>query len=71
MKNIFNSGRRKFFSLLAGAAALPMAAQALPKATEPQKPTAEKKQKNDKLVFTMSGQVGIGIATPSAVLHVR
>jgi hypothetical protein len=68
MKNIFNSGRRKFFGLLAGAAALPLAAQALPKATEPQEPVEEPKGTSRSI--TMSGNIGIGITTPSAPLYV-
>ena len=71
MKNNFNLGRRKFFSLLAGAAALPLAVKALLNPTEPQEPAADQKHKNGYPVLTMSGRVGIGITSHSAVLHVR
>jgi Flp pilus assembly protein TadB len=66
MKNVFSSGRRKFFGLLAGAAALPLTAMKKRVADETPEPV-----KNQAFVITASGKVGIGVNNPSCELHIQ
>ena len=67
MKNIFSSERRKFFGLLAGAAAaIPFAAVQKRVAGETPEPV-----KNQAFVIDASGKVGIGVNNPSCALHIQ
>ena len=67
MKEQFSSGRRKFFSLLAGAAAaIPFAATLKGHSADKPEPV-----KNQAFVITASGKVGIGVNTPSTTLHIQ
>jgi len=60
MKEQFSSGRRKFFSLLAGAAAaIPFAATLKGHCAEAPEPV-----KNQDFVITASGNIGIGVNGP-------
>lgn len=64
MKEQFSSGRRKFFSLLAGAAA------AIPFAATLKGHCAGAPAPKQTLVITASGSVGIGVNGPSGTFDV-
>ena len=67
MKNIFSSGRRKFFGLLVGAAtAIPFAAMKKQVADVTPEPV-----KNQAFVIDASGNVGIAVNNPSCALHIQ
>jgi hypothetical protein len=65
MKNIFSSGRRKFFGLLAGVAALPLAATQ--KRVADETPELVKKHAT---IYRVSDSVGIGVNGPSGTFDV-